>query len=208
MCYWISGGLERRWFKLSTMRISIHTTASVVTPERRLERIRRNISIHTTASVVTNSDPLFTVMLLFQSTPLHQWWLPYDITFQFMKEFQSTPLHQWWQFVLRKSKQELYFNPHHCISGDGISNNQRPADTISIHTTASVVTTRESTKLDNTWFQSTPLHQWWHGSNIINDWYQGFQSTPLHQWWQQSPSSMSISRYFNPHHCISGDCSP
>ena len=55
------------------LRISIHTTASVVTVDTHYLKWLRKISIHTTASVVTLEDKDNTPEDKFQSTPLHQW---------------------------------------------------------------------------------------------------------------------------------------
>ena len=211
--------------------ISIHTTASVVTPCILMFPVLPEISIHTTASVVTGWRTRPVTVFRFQSTTLHQWWLNARISVLLHLLFQSTPLHQWWPrgiwsvvFTLTISihttasvvtephdwkeqdheisihttasvvtdtffmmkEDTLYFNPHHCISGDtDASSDSFTASPISIHTTASVVTVKkESLPKKVNKFQSTPLHQWWPGFGPARPWHLA---------------------YFNPHHCISGD---
>ena len=70
-------------------------------------------------------------------------------------------LEELYTFFMMK-EDTLYFNPHHCISGDtDASSDSFTASPISIHTTASVVTVKkESLPKKVNKFQSTPLHQW------------------------------------------------
>ena len=145
-------------------KISIHTTASVVT--RILLVIIRvpEISIHTTASVVTQLLLFSYRLLWFQSTPLHQWW-PAEITEEnFVLAFQSTPLHQWWQRRARRGKKLINFNPHHCISGDKTYNaGPAPPNYFNPHHCISGDKRLWDHNDEQDEFQSTPLHQWWRG---------------------------------------------
>ena len=166
--------------------ISIHTTASVVTRDRAIQRRNQKISIHTTASVVTRillviirvpeisihtTASVVTQLLLFsyrllwfQSTPLHQWW-PAEITEEnFVLAFQSTPLHQWWQRRARRGKKLINFNPHHCISGDKTYNaGPAPPNYFNPHHCISGDKRLWDHNDEQDEFQSTPLHQWWRG---------------------------------------------
>ena len=143
-----------------------------------------NISIHTTASVVTKDKEIQAMLDVFQSTPLHQWWLHQIMCIK--KYYNFNPHHciSGDMLTLHLILTSVYFNPHHCISGDRQINKRlwsqrdfNPHHCISgdhiLHTSIQgcndfnphhCISGDRSTTLtggDISLFQSTPLHQWW-----------------------------------------------
>ena len=122
--------------------------------------------------------------LRFQSTPLHQWWQSTPYGYGNAEIFQSTPLHQWWLKAVPSPFSIPHFNPHHCISGDGRIKTLSVLWRISIHTTASVVTSHGIVKYETI---GISIHT---TASVVT------RTLSRIRIWLQN---------FNPHHCISGD---
>ena len=187
--------------------ISIHTTASVVTPCILMFPVLPEISIHTTASVVTGWRTRPVTVFRFQSTPLHQWWLIARISVLLHLLFQSTPLHQWWPRGIWSVVFTLTISIHTTAS---VVTDFLPFEKvfrpISIHTTASVVTSTQVWKR-RLYSDFNPHHCI--SGDLCSYSASRITNISIHTTASVVTSATTAKSWavgdFNPHHCISGD---
>jgi len=127
----------------------------------------------------------FYIVVLFQSTRLHEAWLTCYIAAKSQPRFQSTRLHEAWRWPCQSLISiKLSFNPHACMRRD--------------------VHYKYNSVLYGV-FQSTRLHEAWRWRYCNATYTCKFQSTRLHEAWRKL---LDISRgctSFNPHACMRRD---
>ena len=136
---------------------------------------------------------------LFQSTPPRRWWHnPIDYIL-ILGRFQSPPPRRWWLcFAVLKSGIQ-YFNPHHREGGDPEPEPDPAPDPISIHTTAKVVTVKES---EITLFIDISIHTTAKVVTLTSSSFVSlcrFQSTPPRRWWPYQCTALPVKAYISIH---------
>ncbi len=143
-------------------RVSIHTpTWGVTLRSPLMQLVRMFQSTHLHEVWLPNGMPML-VKLLFQSTHLHEVWLPLFVTLTYNNQFQSTHLHEVWQNKSNKTCRIKSFNPHTYMRCDSNPKLLFLAKHVSIHTpTWGVTPVRARVSRVRTTFQSTHLHEVW-----------------------------------------------